>query len=238
MFWLKTCVVPLTVCVLALAGCDREPPELTPPGGPEDFLRAADVLTAAQCELDAAARRSDPQFPVEKAEITMSLLVQVSESTGGGITLSIPISGTDLTLRRDRVPEGTAIRRMDFRVIHELGATPACPTPDQPVTEAGVRFIDGGLGLAEWVSEADRLMAQSGQTPREVNYTMSFDVTLSDDRSPVFSRPIEDIDTDISRQDATARRVRHRIAVTMLPGRVRDDALGAAANRFLERIGG
>ena len=67
---------------------------------------------------------------------------------------------------------------------------------------------------------------------------MSFDVTLSDDRSPVFSRPIEDIDTDISRQDATARRVRHRIAVTMLPGRVRDDALGAAANRFLERIGG
>ena len=120
--------------VAALAACDRDPPELTPPGRPEDFLRAADVLVAAQCELDAAATRADPRFSAKKAEMTLSLLVRVAESTGGGITLTIPIASTDLTLRRDRVPEGEALRRMDFRITHTFGTTPACPSGDAPLT--------------------------------------------------------------------------------------------------------
>lgn len=220
----------------ALAACDREPPALVPPGGEEDFLRAADVLAAAQCELDAAAARSDPRFTAKQAEITLSLIVQVSESTGGGVTLTIPIGATDLTLRRDRVPEGAALRLMDFRITHTFGSTLTCPTADAPLTETGLRYIDGGLGLAEWVTETDRLMAHTGRAPSELNYAISFDVTLSDDRSPVFSRPIDSIDAGFTRQEAGAREVRHRIAVTIVPGRPRDGALHDAANRFLERI--
>ncbi|AZQ66941.1 hypothetical protein EF888_07180 [Silicimonas algicola] len=230
---------PLAFAFIAiLAACDGDPPELTPPGSPEDFLRAADILVAAQCELDAAAARADPGFIARKADITLSLLVRVSESTGGGITLTIPIASTDLTLRRDRVPEGTAIRRMDFRIIHTLGDTLACPSADAPLTATGLRFIEGGLGLAEWVTETDRLVAHAGHAPSEVNYAMSFDVTLSDDRSPVFSRPTDSIETDFTRQDASAREVRHRIAVTIVPGQPFDGALHDAATRFLDRIGG
>ncbi|MDU8946677.1 hypothetical protein [Ovoidimarina sediminis] len=226
------------VFVAALTACDREPPALAPPGGPEDFLRAADVLAAAQCELDAIATRSDPRFSASKAEITLTLFVRVSETTGGGITLTIPIASADLTIRRDRVPEGTALRQMDFRITHNFGTTPACPTPDAPRTATGVRFIEGGLGLAEWVTETDRLVAHAGRVPRELNYAMSFDVTLSDDRSPVFSRPIDTIDAGFTRKDATAREVRHRIAVSIVPGKPSDSELHDAANRFLDRIGG
>lgn len=225
------------VMITTLAACESEAPELRPPGSPEDFLRAADVLAAAQCELDAVASRADPGFTAKKADITLSLLVRVSESTGGGVTLTIPIASTDLTLRRDRVPEGTALRRMEFRTTHTFGTTPACASEDVQVTASGVRFIDGGLGLSEWVTEADVLAGQAGRAPREMNYSMSFDVTLSDDRSPVFSRPIDSIESDFSRQDATAREVRHRIAVTVVPGETRDSAIHAAADGFLERIG-
>jgi hypothetical protein len=229
---------PLAFCALILVACDREPPELRPPGAPEDFLRAADILVAAQCELDAAAARLSPGFTADKAEITMTLLVGVSETTGGGITLTIPIATTDLTLRRDRVPEGTALRRMDFRVTHKLGSTPACPTADTPLTATGLRHVEGGLGLYEWIAETDRLVSHAGQRPREINYAMSFEVTVSDDRSPIFSRTEDSIESDFSQQDATARQARHRIAVTMIPGRSGDAALFDAANRFLERIGG
>lgn len=222
--------------VASLAACDREPPELTPPGGPEDFLRAADILAAAQCELDAAAERASPRFTAMKAEITMTLTVRVSEATGGGITLTVPIASTDLTLRRDRVPEGTALRTMDFRLTHVFGTTPSCPSEDMPATPGGLRYIEGGLGLAEWVSETDSLVTHAGRAPREVNYAMSFDVTISDDRSPIFSRPIEDIDGSFTRQDATARETRHRIAVTIVPGQASDRALAEAADRFLDRI--
>lgn len=224
--------------IAGLAACEGDPPQLTPPGSPADFLRAADILVAAQCELDAAAARANPSFSAKKADITLSLLVRVSESTGGGITLTIPIASTDLTLRRDRVPEGTALRRMNFRITHTFGTTPACPSADAPLTSTGLRFIEGGLGLAEWVTETDRLVAHAGRAPREVNYAMSFDVTLSDDRSPVFSRPIDSIETAFTRQDASAREIRHRIAVTVVPGQPRDSALQDAANRFLDRIGG
>lgn len=232
---LRPCTVAFFV---ALAACDSDPPELTPPGGPEDFLRAADILVAAQCELDAAAGRADPRFSAKKAEITLSLLVAVSETTGGGISVRIPIAATDLTIRRDRVPAGAALRRMDFRLTHDFGTTPACPNAEEPLTSTGLRFVEGGLGLAEWVREADRLVEHAGQSPHEVNYAMSFEVTLSDDNSPVFSRAEDSIASDFSREDAAARELRHRIAVTMVPGQPSDNALRDAANRFLDRIGG
>ena len=81
-------------------------------------------------------------------------------------------------------------------------------------------------------------MAHAGRAPSELNYAMSFDVTLSDDRSPVFSRPFDSIDAGFTRQDTNARESRHRIAVTMIPGRPADSALKEAANRFLDRIDG
>lgn len=223
---------------LALAACDRAPPELRPPGGPEDFLRAADVLAAAQCELDAAATRSGPQFYANRAEITLTLLVQVLESTGGGLTLTIPIGVTDLTLRRDRIPEGTALRVMDFQITHDFGTTPACPSEDAPLTATGLRFIEGGLGLSEWISEADRLVALTGRAPSEVNYAMGFDVTLSDDRTPEISRPFDSVSAAFTRQNVNARDSRHRIAVTILPGEASEEALRDAANRFLDRLDG
>lgn len=224
--------------IALFAACDREPPELRPPGGPEDFLRAADILVAAQCELDSTASRADPRFSAKKAEITLSLLVRVSESTGGGVTLTVPIASSDLTLRRDRVPAGEALRRMDFRLTHTFGTTPVCPSAKAPVTKTGLRYVEGGLGLAEWVKETDRLVVQAGRAPRELNYSMSFEVTLSDDRSPVISSTEETVDSDFTRQDATARELRHRIVVTMVPGTPSDRALHDAANRFLDRIGG
>ncbi|MEW9920417.1 hypothetical protein AB2B41_12445 [Marimonas sp. MJW-29] len=220
----------------ALAACDRDPPALTPPGRAEDFLRASDVLTAAQCELDAAATRSDPRFSATKAEIALTLAVQVSEASGGRVTLTIPIASTDLTLRRDRVPEGTALRLMDFRVTHVLGTTTSCPSAKTPITEAGPRYIEGGLGLGEWITETDRLVAIAGRVPREVNYAMSFEVTLRDDRSPIFSRMIDDVDADFSREDASVRETRHRIAVTIVPGRPRERELQEASDRFLDRL--
>lgn len=224
--------------VVALAACNRDPPELRPPGSPEDFLRAADVLVAAQCELDAAAARGDPRFVAKKAEITLTLLVRVSEATGGGITLTIPIASTDLTIRRDRVPEGEALRRMDFRMTHIFGTTPACPSVDARVTATGLRYVEGGLGLAEWLEETDRLAEQAGRAPHEVNYAMSFEVTLSNDNSPVFARSDESVASDFTRQEASARELRHRIVVTIVPGQPNDSALHDAANRFLDRIGG
>lgn len=227
---------------LALAACNSDPPELTPPGRDEDFLRAADILAATQCELDRAAQRSAPGFAAKKAEIAMTLTVQVSESTGGGITLTIPIASTDLTIRRDRVPAGAALRKMDFRFVHEIGTAPTCPTEAMPETPEGLRYVAGGLGLAEWLAETDTLVRHAGHAPREINYAMSFDVTLSDDRSPVFSRPIDQVDGSLSRQDATAREIRHRVAVTITPnapaGRTADRARQEAADRFLDRIGG
>jgi hypothetical protein len=224
--------------ILALAACDREPPGLRPPGDPEDFLRAADIIAAAQCELDAAATRSGPQFFANRAEITLTLLVQVSESTGGGLTLTIPIGVTDLTLRRDRAPEGTALRVMDFQITHDFGTSPACPSSDEPLTETGLRFIEGGLGLSEWVTETDRLVALTGRAPSEVNYAMSFDVTLSDNLSPEISRPIDSVGAAFARQSVNARDSRHRIAVTILPGVPSEDALREAADRFLDRLDG
>lgn len=224
--------------VLALAACDRDPPELIPPGGPEDFLRAADILAAAQCELDASATRSGPQFFANRAEITLTLLVQISESTGGGVTLTIPIGVTDLTLRRDRVPEGTALRVMDFQITHDFGTTPSCPSAEAPLTATGLRYIEGGLGLSEWVTETDRLVALTGRAPSEVNYAMSFDVTLSDDRSPEISRPFDSVGAAFTRQNVNARDSRHRIAVTIVPGEAPEDALRDAANRFLDRLDG
>ena len=224
--------------IAVLAACDRDPPELRPPGGPEDFVRASDVLVAAQCELDLAAARANPKFRARKAEIALSLLVRVSESTGGGITLTVPIAATDLTLRRDRVPAGTALRRMEFRVTHVLGTTPSCPSAGTPVSASGPRYVEGGLGLGEWIRETDRIAAHAGRAPRQVSYAMSFEVTLSRDRSPVFSRIDDSISSDFTRQDASAREVRHRIAVTMVPGPPSDRVLQDAADRFLDRIGG
>lgn len=225
-----------------LGACNQETPALRPPGEAEDFLRAADVLVAAQCELDRAMSSTGDAFPSAKAEIAMTLTVQVSKATGGGVTLVIPIAATDLTIRRDRVPEGAAIRKMDFRVTHTFGAAPDCPTAEAPTTPEGVRFIEGGLGLAEWVAEAGTLTERAGQTPHEINYALSFDIAVSNDRTPIFSRPIDDVDGSLTRNDTSAREVRHRIAVTMIPdkagGKAADTARRDAADRFLDRIGG
>lgn len=223
-----------------LAGCNRSSGPPTPPGKPDDFVRAADVLVAAQCELNAAAARDGATVRFRKAEVTMTLTVQRTEATGGGITLAIPIASTEVQLSRNRTPRGAALRKMDFRITHALGEPGECPTKDHPLTASGVRYIDGGLGLGEWLAETDTLVAKSGQVPAAVNYELVFEVAVSSDLSPVFSRPINDADGSLSTRDSDAREVKHRIAVTIVPevkGRaVSDKARQDAAREFLDRI--
>ena len=134
----------------------------------------------------------------------MTLTVQRTEAIGGGITLTIPIASTDLTLRRERTPTGAALRKMDFRLSHRIGSAPDCPTEEQPKTASGARYIAGGLGLVEWIAEADTLVTKSGQVPSEVNYQLTFEVALSKDLSPIFSRPIDDVDGTLSSRGAEA----------------------------------
>ena len=218
----------LTSALLALSlatGCSEDLSEQRPPGQPGDFVRAADILVTAQCELDKAAARDPARFRFRTAEVvdftgrvvpsaaapvpggvslTMTLTVQRTEAIGGGITLTIPIASTDLTLRRERTPTGAALRKMDFRLSHRIGSAPDCPTEEQPKTASGARYIAGGLGLVEWIAEADTLVTKSGQVPSEVNYQLTFEVALSKDLSPIFSRPIDDVDGTLSSRGAEA----------------------------------
>lgn len=230
----------LSTALLA-AGCSRDVGPPMPPGQPEDFVRAADVIVAAQCELDTAVAEN---LAFRAAEITLTLSVQRIEAAGGGVTLGIPIAGTNLTLSRNRVPRGAALRRMDFTITHRPGETPDCPEKSDRPTPGGLRYIEGGLGLSEWVAEADTLVRKTGHVPSEVNYAMTFEVALNSALQPVFDRPIDgDTTGSLSSVDSDDREVRHRIAVTILPdvpgeprptiARLRD-----AARRFLERITG
>jgi hypothetical protein len=77
-----------------------------------------------------------------------------------------------------------------------------------------------------------------GRVPHDLNYAMCSDVNLSDDRSPAFARPIDIIDAGGNLQGASTREVRHRIAVTIVPGEPCESALHEAADRFLDRLRG
>lgn len=222
-----------------LAACSDELAKQSPPGEPEDFLRAADVLVAAQCELDRAARRDPARFRFRKVDLSLTLTVQRTEAVGGGITLTIPIASTDVTLRRERTPSGAALRKMDFRTTYSVGQTRACPSEAMPTTPDGIRLIEGGLGLREWIGEMDALVAKSGSLPTEANYQMTFEIAVDNSLSPIFSRPVDDVDGSLSTRDLRAREVKHRIAVTIVPdGAAPAGALKEAADRFLARIDG
>ena len=223
-----------------LIACDREISPQVPPGLPEDFVRAADILVAAQCELDAAVAAAPEEFAVKKAELTLTLTVQRVEAVGGGVTLGIPIAGTNLTLSRDRTPRGATFREMDFRITHEIGTAPECPTKEAPLTTNGVRFIEGGLGLAEWINESAGLSRKSGETPTAVKKTMIFEVALSSALSPVFDQPIDELSSTLASRDSDNREVRHRLIATTLPTApgqrpASDTDLRQAAQDFLSR---
>jgi hypothetical protein len=226
--------------VFALAGCGEQPVVGMPAVSEDDFLRTSDILVAAQCELNRAAGRDSPGFRFDKAVITMTLTVVVNEATGGGLSLAIPIAGSRVTLDRSRRPIGSAIRRMDFQTTHDVRRSIDCPTEEMTRTAGGVRYIEGGLGLSEWLAETDALVKNAGTTPSEINYSLGFDIALSSSLNPVISRPDDDgISPDISSENADDRRVAHRLAVTILPGR---EGSGAEAERrdaaraFLDRI--
>ena len=228
------------LAIFALTGCGERPVVGMPRVSEEDFLRTSDVLVAAQCELNRAASRPGPGFKFEKAVITMMLTVVVNESTGGGLSLAIPIAGTRLTLDRSRRPIGSAIRRMDFQVTHDVTQAIDCPSETQNRTADGVRYIEGGLGLSEWLGETDTLVRNAGTTPSEINYWLGFDIALSTSLNPIISRTDDDgIRPDLSSENVDDRRVAHRVAVTILPGR--DGKVTAAERReaaraFLERV--
>lgn len=224
----------------ALTACGERPVVDMPRVSEEDFLRASDILVAAQCELNRAAKREDAGFRFEKAEITMMLTVVVNESTGGGLSLAIPIAGTRLTLDRSRRPIGSAIRLMDFQVTHDVTREIDCPSETEKKTADGVRYIEGGLGLSAWLGETDALARNAGTPPSEINYLLGFDIALSTSLNPIISRTDDDgIRPDLSSENIDDRRVAHRIAVTILPGRDGDRAAAErreAARAFLERI--
>lgn len=205
------------VAFLLAAACSRELSDQVPPGSPEDFVRAADILVAAQCELDRAAALHAQSLGVKQADITLTLTVQEVEAVGGGVTLGIPIAGTNVTLTRERTPRGATYREMDIRLTHTFGQAPACPTKEKPKTKDGVTFIEGGLGLAEWIGEASTLARKAQTLPHELNYAMIFEVALASDLSPVFDRPIDDVSGSLASRDTDDREVKHRIAVTALP---------------------
>jgi hypothetical protein len=226
--------------IFVLTGCGQRPMVEMPRVSEEEFLRTSDILVAAQCELNHAASRPASGFKFEKAVITMMLTVVVNESTGGGLSLAIPIAGTELTLDRSRRPIGSAVRRMDFQVTHDVTQAIDCPSATQKRTADGVRYIEGGLGLSEWLGETDTLVRNAGTTPSEINYWLGFDIALSTSLNPIISRPDDDgIRPDLSSENVDDRRVAHRIAVTILPG---PEGKGTASERreaaraFLERV--
>jgi hypothetical protein len=225
--------------IFALTGCGQRPVVEMPRVSEEDFLRASDILVAAQCELNRAAERTGAGFKFEKAVITMMLTVVVNESTGGGLTLAIPIAGSRITLDRSRRPIGSAIRRMDFQVTHDVKQPIDCPSETQIRTANGVRYIEGGLGLSEWFGETDTLVRNAGTAPSEINYWLGFDIALSTSLNPIISRSNGDgIRPDLSAENADDRRVAHRIAVTILPGpegKGTEAERRAAARAFLLR---
>lgn len=225
--------------IFVLTGCGQRSVVGMPYVSEDDFLRTSDILVAAQCELKRAASRTDPGFRFEKAVITMMLTVVANESTGGGLTLAVPIAGTRLTLDRSRRPIGSAIRRMDFQITYDVSQPIDCPSETQTRTADGVRYIEGGLGLSEWLGETDALVRKSGTTPAEINYLLGFDIALSSSLNPIISFPNDDgISPDVSSQNVDDRRTAHRIAVTILPG---PEGKGTAAERreaaraFLDR---
>ena len=213
----------------------------TPFASDDDLLKASDVILAAQCELNREAARPDQAFPFRKAVLTMTMTVVVTEATGGGLTLAIPIAGSRISLERGRRPVGSAVRRMDVRFVHDVTTAIDCPAKERPTTENGVRYIDGGLGLDQWIRETDLIAARSGALPAEVNYALNFDISLSDSFNPVFSRSSSSgVSPDLTPENTDARRVGHQIAVTIVPEergrRLADAALLEAAQRFQDRL--
>ena len=173
--------------------------------------------------------------------MTMTMTVVVSEATGGGFTLSIPIAGSRIALDRARRPIGSAVRRMDIQFVHDVRTDIECPSSDMATNSQGVRYIEGGLGLEQWIEETGSIVARSASQPAEINYTLGFDIALSDSFNPVFSRSSDGgISPDVSPEDVDSRRVAHRVAVTILPEapgrRISEPQLLEAARRFLDRI--
>ena len=82
-------------------------------------------------------------------------------------------------------------------------------------------------------------MRNAGTTPSEVNYLLGFDIALSSSLNPIISGTNDDgISPDLSSESTDDRRVAHRIAVTILPGRVGKGTATErrdAARAFLDR---
>ena len=154
-------------------------------------------------------------------------LVRVTQ-TGGGLTLAIPVAGSRVSLDQARRPLGSAVREMEVQIVHNPRDTLACPSKEAPETADGVRFIEGGLGLTEWIRETTTIASRTGAKPEVLNYALAFDISLTSSFNPIFSRTSEvGVSPDLAPENADARRVGHRIAVTVLP----DGARGRATNR-------
>ena len=225
---------------LALAACGERPTVGVPPASDDDLLKASDVIVSAQCELNRQAAAGVDGIAFRRAVLTMTLTVAVTEATGGGLTLSIPVAGSRIALERGRRPVGTALRRMDIQILHDVTRPLACPSNAAPTTVDGVRYIEGGLGLEEWIVESGAIARRSGTLPTELHYDLKFEIGLSDDFNPVFSRSsAAGVSPDLSPENADSRLVAHRVAVTVIPdgqrGRVTDDDRLGAAQRYLAR---
>lgn len=231
-----------SLVALTLVSCGEDVAVGVPNASDDAILRVSDVVVAAQCELNRAAARQGAEVRFRKAVLTMTMTAVVSEATGGGLTLTIPLAGSSISLERARRPIGSAVRRMDVQIVHDIGASIDCPSADTPVLANGVRLIEGGLGLERWLEEADRVATRTGQLPVEVNYSLGFDIGLTNSFNPVFSRSSDSgVNPDVSPETADTSRMAHRIVVTLLPvraGRVASEADHLeAAGRYLRRIG-
>ena len=160
--------IAVASAILMLAACGEDVAVGVPKTSDDDILKVSDIVVAAQCELNRAAARQGANLKLNRAVLTMTLTAVVSEATGGGLRLSVPIAGSSISLERARRPIGSAVRRMDVQIVHDVGRPIDCPSKEDPVTAGGVRHIEGGLGLERWLIEADSVAARTGGVPVEL----------------------------------------------------------------------
>lgn len=157
---------------------------------PVEYVRISDLIQTIECELDDAVSYIAERFPqyryVRNQDAVATLKLKVLEVGGGSGDASfvIPISHGTFTIGLNGGLTSQNTRTMEFKVNFNTGRLD-CQLGHPG--EESKRFLEGDLGLREWLLQITEVLTKVRETPTYLSYSTNFEIKSDGGVNPKFS---------------------------------------------------
>lgn len=172
----------LILVPLQLTGCSSLPdlPD-------NDQVNIADVLYSIRCQLAESVQMYRPYYPwINNWAASTKLQLKVVETgeKSGGANLVIPITNGTFTIGFNAGLTQKASRTATVEATFDLKDIDC---PDLSKNENPPRYVQGSLGLGEWIQRVTVALESSQILPSSLGYSTNFTLKANGNLMPSFS---------------------------------------------------